>query len=219
MRAGDGQSARVGTALAIAPSVIVTDTKGRPFAGIRVLFGPLHGVGSVANTNALTDSTGLASSGTWTLGSPAGNDTVTGYIAGFESITGSPVTFVAVGLSGPATRVNGSSAASQIGMVGTPVDTAPRVHVVDAFGNGVAGVAVTFAVDSGGGSVAGAQQITDTNGVATVGSWTLGPHIGAQSLRATVAVDSLANNPVEFTATAVYAGSSLSIASGNNQLI
>jgi len=46
--------------------------------------------------------------------------------------------------------------------------------VTDQNGHPVAGVTVTFSVTAGRGTVTGATQVTDANGIATVGSWTLG---------------------------------------------
>ena len=50
----------------------------------------------------------------------------------------------------------------------------PQVLVRDQFNNPVVGVAVTFAVTGGGGSVAGGTPVTNASGIATVTSWTLG---------------------------------------------
>jgi N-acetylneuraminic acid mutarotase len=71
--------------------------------------------------------------------------------------------------------------------------------VTDAGGNSVAGVAVTFAVQSGGGALSGATQVTNADGIASVGSWTLGPVAGANTLMAAAA--GLTGRSVVFTAT------------------
>ena len=89
---------------------------------------------------------------------------------------------------------------AQSATVGASVATAPSVKVTNSSGAGVSGVAITFAVASGGGSVAGASQTTDANGVATVGGWTLGQVAGANSLTATAA-GTVTGSPVTFTAT------------------
>jgi len=81
------------------------------------------------------------------------------------------------------------------------VDVAPSVRVTDADGDPVEGATVTFAVASGGGSVTGAQQTTGADGVATVGSWTLGDTPGANSLTASVSAGSASAQT--FTATGV----------------
>jgi hypothetical protein len=93
------------------------------------------------------------------------------------------------------TLFNGNN---QLAVSGTTVQTPPSVRVTDANGQGVGGVAVTFAVTNGGGSVTGASPVTDATGVATVGSWTLG-NGATNTLSATVG--SVAGSPVIFSAT------------------
>ena len=83
---------------------------------------------------------------------------------------------------------------NQTAVAGEPVPVLPRVIVRDAKGTALSGVSVTFAVMSGGGTLTGATATTNTNGQASVGSWTLGE--GNNVLRATVA----SVTPVEFTA-------------------
>jgi adhesin/invasin len=77
------------------------------------------------------------------------------------------------------------------------------VLVQDAGGTPVPNVAVSFTVVSGGGSVSGGNATTGANGVATVGSWTLGNTLGTNTLRAAVQADNVTGNPVTFTATSV----------------
>src|SRR6185503_3178865 len=110
-------------------------------------------------------------------------------------------TFSATGVAGAATQIGLSAGDVQTGVAGAALPTAPSVIVKDANNNVVAGVSITFVVASGGGSVTGASQTTDANGVATVGSWTLGSTVGANSLTATST--GLAGSPVTFTATGV----------------
>ena len=55
-----------------------------------------------------------------------------------------------------------------------PANERPSVLVTDTAKNPVENVRVRFEVISGGGQVTGYNQLTDANGVATVGSWTLG---------------------------------------------
>jgi len=56
--------------------------------------------------------------------------------------------------------------------------------VTDQNGHPVVGVTVTFSVTAGGGSIVGQTQVTDVNGVATVGNWTLGASPGVNELQA-----------------------------------
>jgi len=101
--------------------------------------------------------------------------------------------------SGPgkvATAIVAISATSLTAAPGAPVAEPPSVVVSDQDNRPLAGVHVIFTVTSGGGSITGANVTTDVNGVATVGSWTLGPSEGSNTLTAT------AGNlpPVTFTA-------------------
>jgi hypothetical protein len=96
----------------------------------------------------------------------------------------------------PATVV-AISPTTQEAQVATAVAAVPTVKVSAASGQPVAGVSVTFAVISGGGSLTGATQTTDANGAATVGSWTLGTTAGPNVVAATV----VALPAASFTAT------------------
>jgi hypothetical protein len=81
------------------------------------------------------------------------------------------------------------------------VPIAPAVLVTDQDGKPMANVSVTFTVASGDGSVTGETATTNTEGIATVGSWTLGPTAGANTLTATAAGSGIEGNPATFTAT------------------
>jgi hypothetical protein len=94
LNAGDGQSASLGAAVSTAPSVIVKDVKNDPVAGVTVTFAVASGGGSVSGASAVSDATGVATVGSWKLGTVAGANTLTATRAG---LTGSPVTFTATG--------------------------------------------------------------------------------------------------------------------------
>jgi uncharacterized repeat protein (TIGR01451 family) len=100
---------------------------------------------------------------------------------------------------GNAANIEAASATTINGQAGQPVVTGdlPTVLVTDSADNPVAGIAVAFSVASGGGSVSGASQVTDGDGLAQVGGWTLGPE-DTQTL--TASAPGLAGSPVEFTA-------------------
>jgi hypothetical protein len=97
----------------------------------------------------------------------------------------------------------------QSGLAGYALNVAPAVLVRDIANAPLAGVSVTFAVASGGGSVTGATTTTDANGVATVGSWTV--QLGGNTLTATVAMAGITGNPVLFTATGVAAAYNIDV--------
>jgi hypothetical protein len=75
---------------------------------------------------------------------------------------------------------NGQTAAA-----GSAVSINPAVIVKNDAGQPVAGTAVTFTVDAGGGSIGGSSVSTNASGVASPGQWTLGS-AGAQRLSARV---------------------------------
>jgi adhesin/invasin len=201
----DGQSAVAGTAVAIAPSVLITDGSGNPVAGLTVTFSVTGGGGSVTGPTVTTQDDGIATVGGWTLGA-IGANTLRATCAG---ITGSPITFTATGVAGQATRIAMNAGDAQSAVAGTTVTTAPSVLVTDAGNHPVANVVITFAVASGGGTISGASATTNASGIATVGSWTLGTTVGANSLTATRV--GLTGSPVTFTATGV-AGAARKIA-------
>jgi hypothetical protein len=96
---------------------------------------------------------------------------------------------------------------SQTARVGTSVPVNPSVVVRDALNNPVPYVLVTFAVASGGGSVTADTPVTDANGIATIGSWTLGG-TSADAADGTMAnalsASASGTNTVTFTASAIY---------------
>ena len=77
------------------------------------------------------------------------------------------------------------------------VSPAPSVLVTDQNAQPLAGVTVEFVVTSGGGSVTGGSVSTDASGIARVGSWSLGPNAGPNTLSANAA----SLSPVVFNAT------------------
>ncbi len=196
LNGGDNQTATAGTSVPIAPSVIVTDAGGHPVPGVAVSFAVAGGGGNITGASQTTTAGGIATVGGWTLGAVAGSNTLT---ASSGTLAGSPVTFTATGTAGNAGSIALNAGNNQTVTVNTPVVTAPSVIVKDVNGNGVSGVAVTFAVASGGGSITGAVQATNASGIATVGSWTLGTVAGANTLRATAT--GLNGSPVTFSAT------------------
>src|SRR5439155_517808 len=104
-----------------------------------------------------TGANGIAAVTSWTLGTTAGTNTLT---ATSGTLTGSPVTFTATGTTGAASTIAVNGGNNQSATAGTAVAVGPSVIVHDANGNPVAGVAVTFAVASGGGTVTPTTPVT-----------------------------------------------------------
>lgn len=203
---GGAQSGTAGQTLAAPLVVLVNDAGSHPAAGISVTFAVTSGGGTVGSPTATTDATGHAQT-SWTLGTGTGSQTVTATVSG---AAGSPVTFFATAAAAAASVVTKLAGDNQSMVAGQPVPTRPSVSVKDQFNNPAPGVAVTFAVTAGGGSVSGASQTTSAAGVATVGSWTLGAS-GTQTLTATVAGSGITGNPATFTATVVVAGAAANV--------
>lgn len=164
-----------------APVLLVHVTSSCIVPGVAVTFAVTSGVGSATGTSVTTGSNGVATIGSWTLGTAAGANTL-------EATAGPlAVTFTATGVAGPAAEIVKVAGDGQSAEVDTDVAVPPSVRLIDEHGNDVEGVTVTFAATLGDGSVAEAVQVTRADGIATVGSWTLGPTPGDNELEATAA--------------------------------
>jgi adhesin/invasin len=191
----DSQTSAAGVPVALAsrPTVRSTDAFGNAVGGATVTFAVATGGGSVTGPIATTGVDGLATVGGWTLGPIVGTNTLT---ATAPTLSGSPLTFTTFGVAGPVASLVKVAGDSQTAVVGTALPILPTVRAADQFGNLVANASVAFAVSAGGGSVTGASSTTNTNGIATVGGWTLGPAVGTNALDATAS-----SVTVTFTAT------------------
>lgn len=192
LNAGDGQSGTVGTALATPLSVLVTDAAG-PAAGVTVRWSVTSGGGSVPATSK-TGTDGIASA-LYTLGTTAGPKAVTATVDGASAA----VTFNSTALPGPARRMVPSGGNGQSAIAGQAAPNPLAVFILDQYNNGVPGVAVTWTVISGGGSVSPAASVTDFLGVATT-TFTTGSASGSQTARASAT--GLVGSPITFTVTA-----------------
>ncbi len=198
-----------GAAVTPPPAVIVKDQNGSPMGGATVTFAAVSGGGSVSGATVTTNASGIAAVGSWTLGPATGANVLhatTGTLSG--------VAFTATSTAGAAASLGKSAGDNQSATPGSAVPIPPSVLVKDANGNPKPDVPVTFAVVSGGGSITGATSVTSASGIATVGSWTLGPATGANVLHAT----SGTLGGVAFTATSTAgAAASLGKNAGDNQ--
>lgn len=210
VQAGDAQTVQVGTAVPVNPSVQVNDVGGNPLQSVQVAFVITQGPGgSLTGDTVLTDAAGLATVGSWTLDTTAGPNTLEARVG---TITRS---FSATGTAGPATAVAIFEGNNQSTVASGTLAVAPAVQVLDQYNNPVAGVSVDFVVTLGGGSVTGTPATTDAAGIGRVGSWTLGPMLGPNSLDATVA----SVGTVTFNATAVPpTPDSVAVFDGDNQI-
>jgi adhesin/invasin len=213
VNAGNNQTGGTSTALPTAPSVITRNATGAPVAGVTVFFTVLSGGGSVAQASAVSNAQGIASAGSWTLGATTGTQLLSAQVPQ-AGVTNNPIVFTATATGGAPASVAALSATQQTTPVSSLVASLPSVIVRDAAGNSVANVNVVFAVTSGGGQLTGATQTTNSQGVATVGSWRVGAATGTNTVTATVAGVA----PVTFTAIgAAGTPTQLIITAGDNQ--
>jgi hypothetical protein len=152
------------------------------------------GEGTLLGTTTVgTDSIGAATFEDLALAGPVGAKTLTFSSPGLLSARSS------INLrAGTAANVAPGKGQDQAAAPGTVLAISPSVRVSDMDANPVEGVLVTFAVASGGGSITDASTLTDTSGVAAVGSWTLGAASGTNIL--TVTAEGLSGSPIAFTA-------------------
>jgi adhesin/invasin len=183
------------------PVLQLQDPAGNPLArdGVSLTVQIASGTGTLqGTTRRTTDGSGQVAFDDLAIVGGPGARTLIFAAAGYAPAVSTPVS---LGVGAPATATI-AAGDGQTAPIGTAVAIAPAVLVRDAGGTPVAGVPVTFAIVSGGGSVQGASATTGADGVATIGRWTLGA-VGPNRLQATVGADGVNGNPVSFTATGV----------------
>ena len=160
---GDNQTATVGSAVSVAPSVVVRDQFANPVPGIPVTFTVSAGGGSTSAATVTSNASGVATLTTWTLGTVAGVNTLS---VTADGTAGASIT--ATGQPGPVTAIaiqrQPSGAAS-----GSAIARQPIIRLADAFGNQVttASSNVTASVASGSGTLSGTTSVASVNGIAT----------------------------------------------------
>jgi hypothetical protein len=193
---GNAQTATVSTAVAVKPTVLVADQFDNPVVGTVVAFAVTGGGGAVTGASATTNAAGMATVGSWTLGASPGANSLSATAVGVAT----PINFSATGQASTAPiTVTLNAGNKQAAMVGTAVAIPPSVSVTSN-GAPMPGVTVTFAAGSGAGSVTGATATTDANGIATVGSWTMGSTLSLNTLTASVSGPTVTGSPVTFVA-------------------
>jgi adhesin/invasin len=84
---GNTQTAPTSTAVTTPPSVLVRDQFNNVVAGVSVTFSPTTGSGSVTGSPATTNASGIATVGSWTLGSTAGTHTLNAFLTATPAVT------------------------------------------------------------------------------------------------------------------------------------
>ncbi len=190
MVSGDDQEGLLNSQLENSFVVEVRDQNGKAFEGAQVMFTITAGDGTLSTEAATTDSSGRAST-ILTLGRKPGVNIVEVTAQRVE-----PVSFTAVGVAVPMT-LSIVSGGDQKGPVGTPLENALVVSVLDQNGEPFAGAVVTFAITSGDGTLSAEAAITDSSGRAS-STLTLGRGSGTN----TVVVTVVGLDPVTFSALA-----------------
>jgi hypothetical protein len=176
-------------------TVTVRDSDGNPVDGLNV---GLHASGSDVDLKQPSDSTGADGIATGSMSSATpGTKIVSATVD--DTVEVNQTAQVTV-MPGPAPRPTMGllEGTAQSAPAGLPVPIPPAVRLTNGQGQPVPGVAVSFVVTGGGGSVDGADQTTDSDGVARVGGWVLGPATGLNTLEARA--DSVQGSPVIFAA-------------------
>jgi hypothetical protein len=177
--AGNNQTARVGSALPIALAVRVADRLDQPVPNVSVTFTAGVSSGTIAGSPAITSAQGIATVGSWTLGTTPGVKSVAATVGSLPLAA-----FNATATTGVAALMSISAGNNQVAATGATLPVAPAVLVTDQYANPVSGATVTFAVASGGGSATGTTATTNGSGLATIGSWTMGASAGTNTLTA-----------------------------------
>ena len=206
---GDGQAGIVGQPLAD-PLIVVVAEDGSPSPGTTVAWSTTAPGGSVSPASAVADASGAAAT-QWTLGTVPGSQTATASLAGAD---GSPVTFTATAVAGPATAVAKASGDGQTGEIFSQLALPVQARVTDQHGNAVQGTAVAWSAT--GGTVSSPSVATNASGLSSV-NVTAGGAEGPIVITATA--DGLTGSPLTFNATAVVTPpppASIAVSVGND---
>jgi protocatechuate 3,4-dioxygenase beta subunit len=203
---GNNQSSLVATSLPTALTVRATNFSG-PLSGVPITFTDGGRGGTFSKKFVKTDSTGSASS-TYTNPTKSGIVNITAVSPNFAQAT-----FTETAIPGTATALVAASGSNQRARVTRALPLLVVAKALDVYGNGVPGVAVSFADQGTGGSFSPASVITDSAGKAKT-SYTTSTNVGAVVLTAS----STGLTQVSFSET-VTAGpvSTIALTSGNNQ--
>ena len=194
--AGDDQSATVGAAVPIDPSVVVRDADGNPLDGIPVTFTVTGGGGTVSGNTPVTSSGGVATVGGWTLGTAVGENRLSASVAG-QDLNGSPVVFTATGTPGGVSAEQSTVTASPTSISASSGSSAATITVTvrDEFGNPLSGVEVSLSATGSGNTLVQPTGATNADGVTTgrlsstaVGSPTVSATAGGIAVEQTATV-------------------------------
>jgi alpha-tubulin suppressor-like RCC1 family protein len=181
------QTGVVGEPLPISPTVVARDASGNPVAGVLVSF-----AGPTVTVHSYTASDGTAAA-QWVLPIKPGAYSMLATAGQLP-----PVHFNASVVAGPPQRIEAATASEQASGPGSVVEQAPVVRINDQFGNPLAGIQVTFETTGPGSTtIEHASAVTDGDGLASTGAWTVGAERGTYTVTARIAE---IDTPLSFTA-------------------
>ena len=196
---GSGQTAVVSQPLGDSLVAEVTDPAGRPVPGVEIQFVPPAGAALSPGDHVTTGANGQAAVH-YTLSTTAGDQMVEAR-ASIVPPTNSVATFRVIAQPEAPESLAVAAGNGQSAQVSTVLPVPLVVKAVDRFGNGVAGIEVTWQA-SGGGDVSPTSVTTGPDGQAAT-ALTLGDSPG--SYGAVARADDLRGSPVSFVGTAVAA--------------
>ena len=138
--AGDAQTAPPNAPLPQALTVAVRDRFGNPLPGVTVTWAVTGGGGSILPTQSQTNEIGQTSV-QWTLGPTVGQQAAT------AAVGGTTVTFTATGQVGPVAAIEVTPAS--VNFASLTETRQLQARAVDAYGNTVPGVPLTWSTTSG----------------------------------------------------------------------
>ncbi|HYF39997.1 MAG TPA: Ig-like domain-containing protein [Gemmatimonadales bacterium] len=172
----------------------------QPAVGVEVAFELSDAAAGIVDPPSTTTNSQGEAVAHWTLGSVPGSYKAVARLVG-AGTEAAALEFTAQASPGQPDTLSSQIPLDQPGRRQQQVEDAPRVRVVDRFGNPVPNVPVAWQVISGEGTVANPITNTDAQGEATV-EWTLGNRIGVHKL--TAAIGSVTGSPITFTAVVYF---------------
>ncbi len=185
---GGGQTTSVGTLFTNPLVVLVKDADGLPVSGVMVTFsapgsGP-SGTFASGSVTAVTNASGVATSGAFTANSTTGSFTVNASVAGVAT----PAGFALTNTPGGPDTITVTSGTPQNAQINQTFSSPLVVTVRDAFNNPLSGITVTFVAPASGasGSFAGGVNtaVTTAGGIATSAAFTANATAGTYTVSA-----------------------------------
>lgn len=157
--AGNNTSATVNTSVAIKPSVSVQDAQGNYVPNVIVTFATGVNSGIATGTSVTTDSSGIATVGSWKLYTVAGANTMTASATGTNSVT---FTSTGVAAAPDASTSSIALAAGSVVVAGSPVGI--TVTIRDTYSNIITDAAGTLILSATAGLGNVSAPVNNNNG-------------------------------------------------------